>query len=208
MKIEKISENKIKVLIDVDEAREWNVDIKNMSSNTPEIQDMFWTAIKLAEKDAEFYVDGAKLFIEAIPGKTDGFGMLITKVFSDRDLDHAINNCSYKGKIKRTRLKGVPAEQSVIGRRIYKFGDFENVCRAAAAISCEFSGISTLYKMNEEYYILLAPHDRLTMLGIEKIMLEFSQRQERTLISHGRLNELAEVMIKDEAVEVLNKYFV
>ena len=35
MKIEKINENKIKVLIDIDEAKEWNVNIKNIASNTP-----------------------------------------------------------------------------------------------------------------------------------------------------------------------------
>lgn len=208
MRIEKISENKIKVLIDVDEAREWKVDIKSISSNTPEIQDMFRTAIKLAERDAEFYVDGAKLFVEAIPGKTDGFGMLITKVFSDGDLSRAIDNCSYKGKIKRTRLKAAPSAHSVIGKRIFKFTDFENVCHAADAISREFFGISTLYKFGDEYYMLLIPQDRLSMLEIEKVMLEFSDRQEKTLISHGRLNELAEVMIKDNAVDVLAEYFV
>lgn len=31
MKIEKINENKIKVLIDIDEAKEWNVNIKNIA---------------------------------------------------------------------------------------------------------------------------------------------------------------------------------
>lgn len=207
MRIERISENKIKVLIDTEEAREWKVDIKSMSSNTPEIRDMFWTAIKLAERDAEFYVDGAQLFVEAIPGKTDGFGMLITKVFSDNELNAAIDNCSYKGRIKRTRLKGVPAERSIIGKRIFRFSDFENVCNAASAISNSFDGESTLYKLADEYYMLIIPDDRLMMLEIEKVMLEFSQRQERTLISHGRLNELADVMIKNNAVEVLAKYF-
>lgn len=208
MRIEKINENKIKVLIDVDEAREWNVDIKSISANTPEIQDMFRTAIKLAERDAEFFVDGAKLFIEAIPDKMDGFGMLITKVFSEGDLSRAIDNCSYKGRIKRTRLKPESPAHSVIGKRIFKFNDFDNVCHAADAISREFFGISTLYKLGGEYYMLLIPQDRLLMLDIEKIMLEFSERQEKTLISHGRLNELAEVMIKDNAVEILAEYFI
>lgn len=208
MRIEKINENKIKVLMDTDEAREWNVDIKNISSNTPEIQDMFRTAIKMAERDAEFYVDGAKLFVEAIPGKIDGFGMLITKVFSDSDLNRAIDNCSYRGKIKKTKLSAGQIAQSIIGKRIFKFNDFENVCHAADAVSKEFSGISTLYKLGGEYYMLLIPSDRLMMLDIEKVMLEFSDRQEKTLISHGRLNELAEIMIKNDAVEVLSKYFV
>ncbi len=38
----------------------------------------------------EFSVDGAKLFVEAIPGQTEGFGMLITKIFSDNDLNLAV----------------------------------------------------------------------------------------------------------------------
>ena len=104
MKIEKINENKIKVLIDIDEAKEWNVNIKNIASNTPEIQEMFWTALRLAEKDVEFSVDGAKLFVEAIPGQTEGFGMLITKIFSDNDLNLAVSNCSYKGRVKKRKL--------------------------------------------------------------------------------------------------------
>ena len=207
MRIEKINENKIKVLIDMDEAKEWNVDIKSISSDSPAIQDMFRTAIKLAERDAEFYVNGAKLFVEAIPEKTDGFGMLITRVFSDGDLSRAIDNCSYRGRIKRTTLKAAP-KHSVIGKRIFKFSDFENVCNAAEAIAKEFVGESTLFKLEEDYYMLLAPSDRLVMFDIEKIMLEFSDRQEKTLLSHGRLNELADVMIKENAVDVLAEYFV
>lgn len=210
MKIEKINDNKIKVLIDMDEVREWNVDIKNLSKNTPEIQEMFWTAIKLAERDAEFYVDGAKLFVEAIPNQEEidsCFGMLITKIFSDGDLDHAITHCSYKGRIKKTELKGNTKLRYAIGKRIFKFDDFENVLGAASAIKYDFFGESTLYKCDEIYYLMLIPMTRIDMVGVEKIMLEFSQRQPKTLISHGRLNELGEVMIAENAVEILCEYF-
>lgn len=210
MKIEKINDNKIKVLIDMDEAKEWNVDIKNLSTNSPQIQEMFWTAIKLAERDAKFYVDGAKLFIEAIPKLDDFdscFGMLITKVFSESDLDHAITHCSYKGKIKKTELKASTKLKTVIGKRIFKFDDFENVLGSAKAIINDFFGESTLYKCDEKYYLMLIPKCNFDMVGVDKIMLEFSQRQPKTLISHGRLNELGEVMIDQNAVEILCEYF-
>ena len=62
MKIEKINSNKIKVMIDDDEAKAWNVNIKSISQNTPQVQDMFWKAIRKAEREMEFFVDGAKLF--------------------------------------------------------------------------------------------------------------------------------------------------
>lgn len=207
MRIEKINENKIKVLIDTDEAREWNVDVKTMASGSPEMQDMFRTAIKLAERDVKFSIDGAKLFIEAIPGKINGFGMLITKVFSDSDLNRAMENCSYKGSMKKSILKAGPIKKPT-GKRIFRFDDFENVCYAAEAIFDSYIGSSTLYKLDDEYYMLLEPGDRVTMYDTERIMLEFSQKVERTLLNHGRLNELADVMIKDNAIEILKEYFV
>lgn len=210
MRIEKINENKIKVLIDIDEAKEWNINIKNMASGAPQVQEMFRTALRLAERDAEFSIDGARLFVEAIPGQAEGFGMLITKVFSDSDLDNAINNCSYKGRIKTRRLntEASPSVKRIMGKRIFKFDDFENVCRAADAIHKDFRGESTLYKYGNSYYMLLVPEESRIMVGVEKIMLEFSDKQTKTLISHGRLNELGEIMIKENAVSVLMEYFV
>lgn len=207
MRIEKINENKIKVLIDTDEAREWNISAGNMASDSPEVQEMFRTAIRLAQEEVRFSIEGARLFVEAIPGQTDGFGMLITRIFSDKDLDAAVANCSYRGKIRRKCLYPGGADGKIRGTRIFRFGDFENVCRAAEAIHRDFSGDSMLYKCDGSYYMLLAPDDIRIMLSVEKIMLEFSDKQNRTLISHGRLNELGEIMIRHDAVNVLVEYF-
>lgn len=207
MRIEKIDENKIKVLMDTDEAREWNVSSSNMASNTPEIREMFMTALKLAERDAEFCIDGARLFVEAIPGHTDGFGMLITKIFSDSDLEEAVSKCPYQGTVRKRQLTFGAGGGKISGKRIFRFREFDDVCRAADAIHNFFEGESTLYKHAGVYYMLLIPENSSMMLRTEKIMLEFSDKQSRTLISHGRLNELADVMIRRNAVDVLIKYF-
>ncbi len=207
MRIEKINENKIKVLIDTDEAKEWNISVNNMASDSPEIREMFKTAIRLAERDVHFCIDGAKLFVEAIPGHTGGFGMLITRIFSDDDLNAAIENCAYRGRIKKRHLYPFREPSAPLGKRIFRFCDFEDVCRAAEAIHRDFEGDSTLYKYGDSYYMLLIPADRGIMPCVEKIMLEFSDKQTKTLISHGRLNELGEVMIKSDAVNILVEYF-
>ncbi len=207
MRIEKISENKIKVLIDTDEAREWNISAGNMASDSPAVQQMFREAIRMAEREVRFSIDGAKLFVEAIPGQTDGFGMLITKIFSDKDLDAAVANCSYRGIIKKRCLYPGSETGRIQGKRIFRFADFDNVCRAADAVHRDFRGESTLYKYDGSYYMLLAPDDINAMTGVEKVMLEFSDKQGKTLISHGRLNELGDVMIKSDAVNILVEYF-
>ena len=67
MRVEKINENKIKVLIGSSEAKELNITEKMIAYNTPEVQRMFRRAIAIAEESANFYIDGAKLFVETIP---------------------------------------------------------------------------------------------------------------------------------------------
>ena len=206
MKIEKINDNKIKVLIDDREAREWNISFKNISENTPEVQEMFWTAIRLAEKNVDFSVEGAKLFVEAVPGsEQEGFGMLITRVCSDAELNEAISNCSYKGKLKQTEMK---FSRQKNGRKyIYRFRDFENVCAAAGEISGFYEGISTLYKCGGEFYLYLIPDNAAVLWDAEMVLLEFGTKVHHCQYMHGRLNEYGETMIADHAVEVMEEYF-
>ena len=78
MKIERINENKIKVIVNRDDVKVWNVDLKNFTDNTPEAQDLFWFAIRQAEQDVDFRVGKAQLLVETLPTGNDGFVMIIS----------------------------------------------------------------------------------------------------------------------------------
>lgn len=206
MKIEKISDNKIKVLIDDQEAKEWNISFKNISENTPEVQEMFWTAIRLAEKNVDFSVEGAKLFVEAVPGaEKEGFGMLITRVCNDAELQTAIGNCGYKGRLKKTELK-YPQRKN--GRKyIFRFESFEAVCAAADVLADFYCGSSVLYKLSETFYLYLLPETPEVIWSVGRIMPEFGSRVKNGQYMLGRLNEYGEIFIAEDAVTVLKKYF-
>ncbi len=208
MRIEKINANKIKVMIDNQEAKEWNISFKNISENTPEVQQMFWTAIKLAEKNVDFSVNGAKLFVEAVQGSEDdgyGFGMMITRVCNEDELNQAINNCRYKGKIKHARLK---CEETVRDTKaIYRFRDFDSVCYAVDEIYDIYEGSSKLYKYKSEFYIYLIPEESVDMKDIDTLISEFGFKVSDGQYVHGRLNEYGELMIAENAVEVMEEYF-
>ena len=207
MRIEKINDNKIKVMIDDDEARAWNISFKNISENTPEVQEMFWTAIRLAEKNVDFSIDGAKLFVEAVKGENaqDGFGMMITRVASQDELQAAIQNCTYRGRLKRTQLK---TEKRVsLGKHIYKFLEFETVCAAAEEISSLYQGESVLYKYGGVFYLYLMPEDGCAFSDAEALLLEFASKVQNCQYMHGRLNEYGELMIQERAISVLQEYF-
>ncbi len=208
MRIEKINDNKIKVMINGEEAKAWNISFQSISENTPQVQEMFWKAIRLAEKNVDFSVNGAKLFVEAVKAETgeeDGFGMVITRVCSDAELKAAVDNCSYRGKLKRTSLK---REQEVkTSKHIYRFRDFETVCTAVDEMEGVFKGQSVLYKCEGSYYLYLIPDEACVFAETEAILLEFGLGVKNTLYMHGRLNEYGEKMIAKDAVEVLQEYF-
>ncbi len=206
MKIERINENKIKVLINHSEAKEWNITLKNISENTPEVQKMFWRAIGMAKESVDFTVDGAKLFVETIPCDDSGIGMLITKVCNEQELKNAVDSCGYKGKIRHSELK---AKTSRAGgcRSIYRFESFEDVCSAARELKNRYRGLSTLYKMEEKYYLYMVTHDPLTVCETEIILSEFAGKVESSQYVHGRLNEHGSIMIENNTIEVMNQYF-
>lgn len=210
MKIERISENKIKVHIGADEARALNVSFKMIAKNTPEVQEMFWTAIRQAEKDVDFSVDGAKLLVEALPSADDeGFGMLITKACSEEELNDAIHRCSARGRVRKTELKLQPRTAKRAGQKkfIYRFSSFENLCAASELIGGEFVGGSRLYKCDAFFYLYLQPESPACFAEMEHILSEFSAKQENGQFMLGYLNEHGQVMIERDAVPVLFRYF-
>ncbi len=210
MKIERINENKIRVHIDADEAKAWNVSFKMIAKNTPEVQEMFWSAIRQAEKDVDFSVDGAKLLVEAVPSPEDeGFGMMITRTCSEEELNDALHRCAARGRVRKTELKLQPrsSKRGVQRRFVYRFSDFENLCAAGELIGDVFEGRSTLYKCDDFFYLHLQPDAPAYFAETEHILSEFSVKQENGLFMLGYLNEYGEVMIEENAVSVIVDYF-
>ena len=90
MRIEKVNENMIKIMVDASDIRTWNVDIKNFTDNTPEAQELFRFALKRAERDVDFCVGEAQLLVEARPANDNGFVMIISKLESEADIAAAL----------------------------------------------------------------------------------------------------------------------
>lgn len=207
MKIERVDENKIKVLLDDREAKEWNITIKNISENTPEVQKMFWYAMRVAKERIDFSIDGAKLFVETIPSCDSGIGMFITKVCNDAELREAVSRCSYKGKIRRNELKSNADSVSKRRKCVYRFDNFDSVCDAAKVLRNKYIGISTLYKMNGEFYLCLIPREPISLCEAEVMLPEFAHRLSHGQYVHGKLNEYGTKMIEYDAIDILNEYF-
>ena len=84
MKIERITENKIRVIIDIDDLEKDNTDLKAIFNKNLSTQDFFLNILKKAEKEVDFYTDGCKLLIEAFTSTDNVVVFTITKYASDK----------------------------------------------------------------------------------------------------------------------------
>ena len=66
MQIEKITENKIRITLNIQDLQEKNIDLHSFMSNSIETQDLFYDMLDKAEKEIGFKTKDYKLMIEAL----------------------------------------------------------------------------------------------------------------------------------------------
>ena len=66
MRIEKLTENKIRIILKLDDLKENNIDLHSFMSSSIETQDLFYNMLDKAEKEIGFKTKDYKLMIEAI----------------------------------------------------------------------------------------------------------------------------------------------
>lgn len=66
MQIEKITENKIRITLNIQDLQEKNIDLHSFMSNSIESQDLFYDMLDKAEKEVGFETKDYKLMIEAL----------------------------------------------------------------------------------------------------------------------------------------------
>lgn len=87
MQIEKINNDKLKVILNTNDLKENNIDLNTFMANSLESQDLFLDILDLAEEEFNFYVDNSKLIIEAVSLANNVFIFTITKLSDYKMLD-------------------------------------------------------------------------------------------------------------------------
>ena len=79
MKIEKLTDNKIRVIISLDDFKKNNIDVNSFLEKNVNPQGLLFDILKKAEEEVDFHTDGCKLLIEAYSSSDDIFVFTITK---------------------------------------------------------------------------------------------------------------------------------
>ena len=207
MKIEKLTENKIRIILNIEDLKEKNIDFHSFMSNSFESQDLFFDMLETAEKEIGFVTKDYKLIIEALATSDGNFVLTVTRVIPDT----ALNKESHK-KVNIKRKSITPSKLL----SIYTFSNFEEFCDFCTYIHTgPLSSLSkklkksTLYLYNSKYYLSL--YDLNINLKSFKsfhcLITEFSTYVANSDIFERKLSEYGKVIIETNAINVCTKHF-
>ena len=201
MKIEKLTDDKIRIIINAEDLKENNIDSKSIMEKPIESQKLFLEMLLRAEKEVGFYTEGCKLLVEAFSSPDGIFVFTITKYIEKQK--------NPPKKIKVTPKKKQPELNIQSKISIYKFANFEEFCDLCICLN-DFNQIKlkqlakyiSLYLYKNTYFLVLSEINikNESIISFYSIISDFA-----TLISHSeifmiKLNEYGKILIKKNAI--------
>ncbi len=208
MKIEKLTENKIRVIVNSEDLKNNNLDYKTIMEKPIESQKLFLEMLLKAEKEVGFYTEGYRLLVEAFSSSDGLFVFTITK--------YAEKATTSSNKLKVTPKKKTKHVNPKSSTSIYKFSSFEEFCEFCTAMhnitnfqSKQLAKTIALYLFNDTYYLILSNintesayiHTFYSTISEFASLASHSETFKMKLLEHGK------AIMKRNAIETGIKYF-
>lgn len=214
MKIEKVSENQLKLTLTKADLVERDISLEDLIHPTEKAQLLFRDIMEQALDEYDFIAENTPLMVEAVPVGMDGIMIIVTKVSGrdggtegDGSISHAYDLRRWKKKPLDT-LEHQDAENADI--LIYSFPTLDDAIHASIRLDESWRGDSGLYK-NQGKYFLVLQGDTYTAEestdDLEMILREYGQKHISTPLAKYYLLEHGETIIGDKAVKALAKTF-
>ena len=211
MKIEKLTENKIRVIINGQDLKDNHIDLHTLMTKTLESQNLFLKMLLKAEQEVGFHTDGCRLLIEAFSSTDDNFVFTITKYKkSDNDISEDINIPKRKISVRR---KSINLKSSTT---IYCFEDFDNFCNFCQFLnnihefeSKKMSKDFSLYWYQDNYYLVIS-NINITypyLKNFYSAISEFGKSASYSTSFQNKLLEHGKIIMKKNALAIGIKYF-
>lgn len=209
MKFEKLTENKIRVIIKPEELTNRNITVTNIMQKSLEAQSIVLDILSQAEKVLGFYTEGCKLLIEAFSSSDDFIVFTITKYNFNEEKDQ--NSFIRKKPLVKRKSFNTTSKTA-----IYKFKNFDEFCNFCFTLknlhSFDVKKICkniSLYFYNNIYYLTFSDinidYELLTQFHI--IISEFAEYMKFSSVFENKMIEHGKIILKNNALTKGIKYF-
>lgn len=205
MKIEKLTENKIRIILNLEELSKRNIDLHALQQGNSKVHSLFKKILLEAEKQVGFKVQNCRLLIEAFSSSEGYVVFTLTKYSNEEEKKTSKNLVCKRKMIKKTHQNA-----------IYKFDNFEEFCNYCTYCNSsnlsELKGLAkniSLYEYNNTYFLVLTninqehPKAKLFFTSIA----EFSNLVSNSSLFKSKLEEHGKIIFKANAIKNGIKYF-
>jgi len=201
MRIERISDNKIRIFVSYDDLEERDIDLDAFNYNSPETQELFWDLMEQAEIELGFDAQESQLCIEAVSDTDHGFVITITKLEEEAEFESI--HKFIKNRYRRKDLSPKKKSQKICSTLlIYAVEGFDNLCRLCSLLHPLYTGRSRAYVLDSTYYLVfsgiegnVANHKQF-----ESILSEYADKMQSVDFLEGYLNEYGKKLVSENAV--------
>lgn len=216
MKIEKISDTQIKFLLNQSDLKERNIKLNELAYGSEKTQALFREMMEQAVSSCGFTIENSPLMIEAIPISSDSIMIIVSKVNEQIDIENKFNLSPPSKDSRKFKKKPILKENTETTADsenilIFSFKSLDDVTNAALRLKDIYNGTNLLYKNDDMYFLILQndnSSDDIQTDSIEIILNEYGQKHISTLISKYYLLEHGEMLIKNDALNILSSYLV
>ncbi|MBE7060130.1 MAG: adaptor protein MecA [Ruminococcaceae bacterium] len=148
MKIERINENKIKIILGKDEITRWS---RIANRQIPDYNAMMFDIMTEIERRTGLSFQGSRVVVEASQSSESTYEIYVTRVSAPKPQTHRIKNKNFKPKQRKNLTT------------VYEFDDIETVClfNEAHPFYAElFDGVNSLYSHLDKYYLVINVPER------------------------------------------------
>lgn len=211
MKIEKINENKVRIILTLEELEKREITLTEIEKDSKLAKDFFINILEESNLDEQFEFEGSHLFIEAASDNNNLFVITITKIndFPDfKKISLKTDNKNSRKLNNKNTLKNNIVKY-IVDSNIYSFSNLDNILKICDVAKQEklFFGRNSLYKYENEYYLIFnktsIKNDRFLKTYV--FLSEYCDNYYSTDIYETSLKEKATLIIKDYALQKLNK---
>ena len=192
MKIERLSQDKIRIFLTFDDLTERGIQKDDMWREIPKVHELFSEMMDQAYSELGFDPSGP-LAVEVFALPAQGMVVIVTKGSSATSIDDEEDDI-YELE--------VTLEQSELIS--YAFSDFEHLVMAAKAIKRLVDG-GVLYHYHSQYVLVIDPEylDDQDLQLVVAILSEYGGLS----VTDAVLGEYGKMIIADRAVEVICRHF-
>ncbi|KIL34860.1 adaptor protein [Cohnella kolymensis] len=197
MRMERLSQDKIRIFLTFDDLTERGIQKEDMWREIPKVHELFSEMMDQAYSELGFDASGP-LAVEVFAMPAQGMVVIVTRGKLERDADNTAEDEEEVYEME------VTLEQSEA--IIYRFRDIEDAIGAAKTLAGHLTEEGRMYRYQNQWILCFDPAG-LESSGYHALIAVLAEYGEATSVTPAVLEEYGDLIIAADAVKVLADHF-